>query len=922
MKGGETGAELPTYNIYTLEISDPPAVYHLNHFNSGSSIRITYTGEPLDIEVAGNATLSLKALSIDGRQIAPSQNLRAEVTLFDGIQIWGMNPAHILRRLYTDPSIGRGLGALRLDEESWRQAADTFFAEGMGLCLKWSRSGSVANFAGEVINHAGAAVYTSRRTGKIVLQPIRGDYDIEDLPLYTPDTGLLGFDDDVSSAQQSGINEVVVKYFDPIKKSEAAVREKNLGAILAAGSITVAEEVSYPGIATESLARRVARRDLKAKSGFIKRMSVRLDRRGSRIMPGHVFRVSDPSRGIVNMVLRAGRVEYGTVTDGTVTVVALEDIFGLPATVYREPEENGYVPPDNSPRIPSLQRVIEAPYRELVQALGQAEAGSMDPSSGYLHGIAVRPSALTESFTMVAQVSPEEYRAVADGGAFCPGGELSADLGLLDKEITLINAVGLESASPGMAALIGEEIVRIESVDTVHGSMTIARGCVDTVPLAHTAGTPVFCYDSWGADDKTEYIAGVSVNAKLLTRTSIGTLSQLVAPQQQLLFAARAARPYPPGQFKVNGVSYPDVVHGDIVVSWAHRDRLTQSDRLIDSDQASIGPEAGVTYDLAFYTDQSPTPIASESGITSDSLTWSPPGDDLYRIELWSSKGELKSWQIHSHLVQRGTSLPWSPADLQTQPSIWLDDESTLAEANARASSWSNSRGSLGGSFTQSSTSNQPSVILLNGRRALSFDGDGDSLQGSTETRQLGTGKSKTWVFAVYKKRSADSSDQNRPVLVALSDSGGYRLSLAAGGNQTNARNKPSTGGRRLLGDSYNGVNATSTAQGAWLQSIGLFDFAARTIRLYVNGGLDKELLNAWGGSGNSDATLHGSVTIAREGSFAVSSDIDVAAIFAGSSELSEKKKKKLEGWAAHRYGLTESLAASHPYKQTPPTKQ
>ena len=121
-----------------------------------------------------------------------------------------MNPAHILRRLYTDPSIGRGLPASRLDEDSWRAAADKFYAEGFGLCMKWARTGSIADFAAEVINHAGAVVYTSRRTGKIVLKAIRDDYDINDLPLYTSDTGLLGFDDDEASSQTGGINEVVV----------------------------------------------------------------------------------------------------------------------------------------------------------------------------------------------------------------------------------------------------------------------------------------------------------------------------------------------------------------------------------------------------------------------------------------------------------------------------------------------------------------------------------------------------------------------------------------------------------------------------------------------------------------------------------------------------------------------------------------
>lgn len=568
---------------------------------------------------------------------------------FTGGSLIAMNPAHILRRLYTDPSIGRGLSAdLRLDEESWTAAADIFFNEGLGLCMKWSRSGSVANFAGEVINHAGAAVYTSRKTGKIVIKAIRGDYALEDLPLFTPDTGLLGFDDDVVSAQTSGINEIVVNWTNVLEKTDAAVREKNLGAIMAAGGVAITESVDYPGIPTESLARRIARRDLKAKSGFIKRLTVRLDRRGRNIMPGHVFRISDPTRGIENMVLRAGRVEFGTITDGTITVTALQDVFGLPTTVYRDPEENGYVPPDTTPRVPALQAVMEAPYRELVQAMSAADLAALPADAGFLTAMAVRPAGLADSFQLVTRVGSADYTAAVDRGMWCPGGRLAADIGPMDLSVVLVEAVDLSLLTTGTAALIGDEIVRIDGVDLTTATLTIARGCVDTVPAPHAAGAAMLCYDTWGADDQSEYIHGVTVSAKLLTRTGSGSLSEGVAPEKVASFSSRAARPYPPAKVQINGsFVVPPLVNNEFSLSWHHRDRVLQADQLVDASMGSIGPEPGTTYTARVHLNG--MLVETVAGIASGTLeNYSYAGDGLMRIDVVAVRNGLESWQAAS----------------------------------------------------------------------------------------------------------------------------------------------------------------------------------------------------------------------------------------------------------------------------------
>lgn len=111
------------------------------------------------------------------------------IWLADG-QIKAMNPAHILYLVYTGRDF-RGLARTRMDEASWRAAADKLYAEGFGLCFEWTRSDTFANFCETVKSHIGAEVYPNRQTGQISIRLLRDDYNVADLPLFDEDSGLL-----------------------------------------------------------------------------------------------------------------------------------------------------------------------------------------------------------------------------------------------------------------------------------------------------------------------------------------------------------------------------------------------------------------------------------------------------------------------------------------------------------------------------------------------------------------------------------------------------------------------------------------------------------------------------------------------------------------------------------------------------------
>lgn len=581
---------------------------------------------------------------LSGWDGAPWHPTRCVIELESG-QIKAMNPAHIIYECLTNRDWGGGMDRSRLDDVSFKAAAETLYAEGFGLCMRWVRQDDLASFVSKVLDHIGGNLFVSRTTGLFKLTLIRDDYTASALPLFDEESGLLSITEDDNAATVGAANEVIVKWHSPIDDSNRQKRERNLAAIQSAGQI-LSTTIEYPGIPTDSLASRVCVRDLRARSTGLKRFKVLLDRRGRVVEPGAPFRIRSMRRGIVEMVVRAGRIEDGTLDNGVITITAVQDAFGLPSSALTAPPPSGWTPPNTTPVAATLRRLAETTWRDLAQTIDSANLSLIDPSTCYLGAMAVRPTALSLGYEIECRVGSAAFEARGEGD-FCPSGLLVANVSLTATTIQLASTTDINLLKVGTAALIDDEIVRVDAVDFATNTLTVARGCIDTVPAAHSVGTRLWAFDDFAGADPTEYSTGVTVQTRLLPRTSSGPLAQGLAPVDSLLMQQRQARPYPPGQFKIGGVAYPLSVSGDIVVTWAHRDRLLQADQLVATSEGSIGPEPGVTYSVRVRRADNTGVLASQTGIsgTTATLTTSYVGDVV--VELWCERSGLECWQRH-----------------------------------------------------------------------------------------------------------------------------------------------------------------------------------------------------------------------------------------------------------------------------------
>ena len=320
-----------------------------------------------------------------------------------GGAIHAMNPAHIIYECLTNKEWGRGLPPEFIDEASFRNVADVLVDEGFGLCMRWARKDSIERFIAMVIDHIGGSMHSNRTTGLVELKLIRKDYIPELLPKYTTENGLLRISENTIGTQANLPNQVIVTWKNPITNDEGTVRVQSLAAIQASGGAINTLSRGYLGIPTAALALRVAQRDLLASSMNLRRFTLEFDRRGYNIVPGSVFRISNPARGLGDIIVRVGSVDDGTSVNGRIKISAAQDVFGSPMTSFGGVEPPAYIPPDNSAKVAESQ-VIEIPYFHLAGTMSQADFSFVGPNAGYLGVVAKQPNDRHTEFDLAVRI--------------------------------------------------------------------------------------------------------------------------------------------------------------------------------------------------------------------------------------------------------------------------------------------------------------------------------------------------------------------------------------------------------------------------------------------------------------------------------------------------------------------------------------
>jgi len=243
----------------------------------------------------------------------------------------------------------------------------------------------------------------------------------------------------------------------------------------------------------------------------------------------------------------------------------------------------------------------------------------------------------------------------------------------------------------------------------------------------------------------------------------------------------------------------------------------------------------------------------------------------------------------------------WTPANITT--ALWLDaaDASTITESGGVVSQWNDKSGN-GRNFAQFTSTAQPALTAsgLNSKAIIGFDGN-DSL-----TANFSLSVTSESIFAVLKYASTSSGFAR---IFSQSDGGedfsttGHYIPLIRDGNAARLASFAAGGSRSQIFLDYNtwgiaGSIHTGSQITNHLNATAGSAFSHTLNKTFTRFALGTQLASNLGGF------LNGSI----------------AEVILLPAAATETQRQKLEGYLAHKWGLTADLPNDHPYKTAAPT--
>lgn len=261
----------------------------------------------------------------------------------------------------------------------------------------------------------------------------------------------------------------------------------------------------------------------------------------------------------------------------------------------------------------------------------------------------------------------------------------------------------------------------------------------------------------------------------------------------------------------------------------------------------------------------------------------------------------------------------WTPANLTNLAKIWVDTDSDMTLVGQLVSSIVN-KGSIGGTFTQSINASQPSLLNVDGLKGLIFYEDDYLALNNAEALAFANNVKSVFIFAVVSNIAARLTDNASIIFSSPDQNANPRVELNAGYGKTLPTSKRPYGyASRTSSGPWQDVKPAEEVTSGLLYT--QFDFNGGQFKFKLNG--NSAISQTYASLGNTQAS-NGHPSGIGIGGAAYSSlhrfNGTLHAIVASSDYLpTDDELKKLEGWAAHKYGLVSSLPDEHPYKDLVP---
>lgn len=309
-------------------------------------------------------------------------------------------------------------------------------------------------------------------------------------------------------------------------------------------------------------------------------------------------------------------------------------------------------------------------------------------------------------------------------------------------------------------------------------------------------------------------------------------------------------------------------------------------------------------------------PVAIATGLTSKEYSdFTGIKGKYYLYSVGAVKNEIEKVSDEVEIL---AGVAWTPQHLVNLPSFWVDSENVIKDSSNRVSQLTDISGN-NMNFTQSSNTQKPTLV----DGVIRFDGVDDFLPSNSSALSVMRAVGSAFVFAVFSKRVLDTSDVDRSIFTVSTNANLSRLAIFAGLGGENRRNKicfivrqADTGSSVIIDSGFDMQADTDYIV------FGEVDYINRRASLFVNGVEIETKTGVFSGSAQSANTNSSNIRIGANNVItpAAFAQSDISCIILRNSKLAlTDDRQKLEGWAAHKYGLTDNLPLDHPYKTLTP---
>lgn len=492
-----------------------------------------------------------------------------------------INPIHKIREILTDDT-AMNKPESNVNDTNFMKAADRIWNESLGISWAITEK-SCLEAINELCGHIEAGVRENRQTGLYEVVLFRDDWFTDDEIHSLAVSKIKSMSLEVANADEA-INQLNVSYYnrDAIKDSSFSVAEN--ASIRNLNGRVNAEDADFPYFMNQRNAVVVAQWKLKQMSSPVWSGSFTTAAYEARKWNRYdLLKLAWPRKWQGTITVRIMKINLGTGTDVSIDFVEVVSYSSNLSSniVIDTPIDVAPLPPQACQYEP-----FEMPYYLAAMALGQRQVDdelSYENNYGLVGVVAEKPQNNSLYAVMMTQsgIEDEEWLRAATIN-YESAADLDQSISKTSTSFTVKNSNAIANVAAGTLIKCGSDWIGtpgewmvFQGVDAYTGVVSVKRGALDSLPQAWGVNTKLYFCGNDVAFDTSEYIAGEEVLVSVLTTTPSGMLEQKGSIAVEM--NARAFRPYPPANVKINGEYWHEEIETDLVLTWVDRNRTQQT---------------------------------------------------------------------------------------------------------------------------------------------------------------------------------------------------------------------------------------------------------------------------------------------------------------------------------------------------------